>query len=79
MYWATFNNKGSDVTARFRFSYVAFSDGDRHVYRHRVAKGHVFTTPLFHVLGFTMMRVWAHGELLAKERAAAPGNYAPCP
>lgn len=79
MYWARFNNKGSTTRVVFYFSYRAFSDGDRHTYTHSVRRGHVFTTPLFHVLGGTRMWVKAHGDILARERSAPAGNYAPCP
>jgi Ice-binding-like len=78
-YAAVFDNRRSATAFRFTFKFVRFSTRRVVHISHRVAAGGKYITSYHHVLGESIMKITAGGEVLKKIRSAPAGNYPPCP
>ncbi len=78
-YAARFNNRLSNRTVRFTFTYTSYPSGRVVKISRRVARGHTFRTKYVHVVGSTVLTIRGPGtRILRQIRAAPPGNYRPC-
>ena len=75
MYRAVFDNRGSNRSVIFRFSYHLFGGG-REVIIRKVAAHKLARTQYVHVLGGSRMVIYAsHKGRIAHKRSAPAGNY----
>jgi hypothetical protein len=79
MYAARFNNRRSNRAVTFSLTYISAAPGRTVTITRRVRAGRSYTTPLFKVMGSSVMTIRGqNGRILRRIRAAPGGNYRPC-